>query len=97
MHDGGLLGSKLLDFVPGANFQVLQIISIIIIKRGVNITPPSTLLYTPLTSIFIFIGIAFFLFLYLLRPSPKTKWVAVFFVEIARKFDIDENLTNHKI
>ena len=47
MHDGGLLGNKLLDFVPGANFQVLQIISIIIIKRGVNITPPSTLLYTP--------------------------------------------------
>lgn len=47
MHDGGLPSSTVLDFVPGANFQVLQIISIIIIKRGVNITLPFTLLYTP--------------------------------------------------
>ena len=44
MHDGSLLGSKLLDFVPGTNFHVLQIISIIIIKRGINITS-----YTSLT------------------------------------------------
>ena len=37
MHDGGLLGSKLLDFVPGAKFHILQIISIIIIKRVINL------------------------------------------------------------
>ena len=80
-HDGGLLSSKLLDFVPGANFQVLQIISIIIIKRGINI-----ILYTYISFLHLslqvylyLLELPFFLFLYLLRPSPKAKWVAVFF------------------
>ena len=94
MHDGGLLGSKTLEFVPGTNFHVLQIISIIIIKRGINITPLHFFTF-PLTSIFICIGIAFFLpplpiisssFTYMTVTQGRTSG-GLFSVEIARKFD----------
>ena len=36
MHDGGLPSSELSEFVPGANFCILQIISILIIRGELN-------------------------------------------------------------
>ena len=85
-HDGGLLSSKLLDFVPGANFQVLQIISIIIIKRGINI-----ILYTCIS----FLHLSLQVYLYLLElpfsysfiyydRHPRPNGWRYFFVEIAQ-------------
>ena len=79
-HDGGLLSSKLFDFVPGANFQVLQIISIIIIKRGINITSLSTpFLHISLQVYLYLLELPFsYSFIYYDRHL-KAKWVAVFF------------------
>ena len=82
MHDGGLLGSKLLDFVPGTNFHVLQIISIIIIKRGINITSLH-FSYTSTYKLNYMYWNCFFLpplaVPLLIMTVTQAKWVAVFF------------------
>ena len=83
MHDGGLLGSKLLAFVPGTNFHVLQIISIIIIKRGMDNTL-YTLYTPPYKYIYIYWNCLFLIPLFITTVIQDQMGWRYFFVEIAQ-------------
>lgn len=99
MHDGGLPSSELAEFVPGANFYTLQIISILIIRGELNNYFLHLLLQLPYKFIYMYWNC---FFSYLPYPSLAIPLLTMtvtqgrtsggLFLQKLRA-----NLTNHKI